>query len=89
MTQSPLWIPYILNLLFRFAHFLLEVPTVRMIEYAICHRHVDEAKLEATAIVLKVNDASCKTAAIQGQVASTVGWKMSFDAIPGVYAVPL
>ena len=89
MTQSSIWVPYVLNLLFRFAYSLLEVPTVRMIEYAICHRQVDEVKLDVMTILSKASETSCKAAAIQGQVASTVGWKMSFDAIPGVYAVPL
>ena len=62
---------------------------MRMIEYAICHRQVDDVSLNALSIPSNLSETSCKVAAIQGQVASTVGWKISFDAIPGVYDVPL
>ena len=84
MTKHfPIWIPYILYLLFRFAHFLLEVPTVRMIEHAVCHQQLNRVGLDAASMLPELNEKACKTAAVQEQVARIVGWKMSFDAAPG------
>ncbi|SMQ53072.1 unnamed protein product [Zymoseptoria tritici ST99CH_3D7] len=65
-------------LLFRFAHFLLEVPTVRMIEHAICHERIQS---------VDPDESACKTALIQRQVSNVLGWKICCDAIPGVISV--
>jgi len=83
--KSRLWILYILYLLFRFAHFLLEVPTMRMIEYAACHQQHHRLGSDAISMLAELDEAACKTATVQEQVTRVVGWKMSFDAIPGVY----
>lgn len=84
-THSPLMIPYIPYTLFRFAQFLLEVPTVRMIEYAVCHQQLDYVGLRAASMLPELDETVCKLAAVQEQVARLVGWKMSFDAVPGGY----
>ena len=83
MPPSSLWIPYSVYLLYRFAHFLLEVPTVRMIELSICYRHFQSVRPNATLVVSGFDEMDCKTAVIQQQVALIVGWKLSFDALPG------
>jgi hypothetical protein len=69
--------------LFRFAYYLLEVPTVGMIEYAVCHQQLDHVNSMSTAL----DEAACRTPPVQEQVARIVGWKMSFDAVPGVLSL--
>ena len=83
MRNAPLWILYVQYLLFRFAHFLLEVPTVRMIENAVCHQQLDHVRLELFSKLTEPDEMVCKTALVQDQVARIVGWKMAFDAVPG------
>ena len=78
MKISPFFVLYSLYLLFRFAQFLLEVPTVRMIEYAVCHQRLNGVAL------FGLDEAACKASNIQEEVARIVGWKLSFDAIPGM-----
>lgn len=80
---SHLWVPYILYLLFRFAQYISEVPTVRMIEYAACHRLSDRAMIGAV-----LDESDCKTTAIQDTISWVMGWKMSFDAAPGTSLSP-
>ena len=47
IDHSALWIPYIVYLLFRSAHLLLEVPPVRIVQHAVCHLQLDRAGLGA------------------------------------------
>ena len=84
IKHRTLWVPYILCLLFRFAQFLLEVPTVRMIEYAVCYQQLNHVGLGAAPIAPDdLNEKACKVAVVQEQVARIIGWKLSFDAAPG------
>ncbi|KEY64049.1 Sat21 [Stachybotrys chartarum IBT 7711] len=80
LRNTHLVLPFILYLLFRLSHFLLEVPTVRMIELAACHQHLrlDHGPL---------NEAACKTPPVQEHVSLVVGWKMTFDSIPGLMSI--
>jgi len=81
--MSYVWSPYLLYFLFRFAQFLLEVPTVRMIEYAACHQQLNQIQNSASPMLTDLDETACKTPAVQEQVARMVGWKMSFDSVPG------
>ena len=83
--QSPLVFPFVVYTLVSFATLLLEVPLIRLFETAICNRHY---LLRGNAIIAFVNDdvdeSACKIPAVQDLLANVVGWKISFDAIPGI-----
>lgn len=82
--ESRLLAIYILYLLFRFAHFLLEVPTVRMIENALCHQHVESSSVPSVPAAAAFDESMCKGAAVQDKLANILGWKLSLDALPGI-----
>lgn len=84
IKKYPLCILYILYCLFRFAQLLTEVPTVRMIEHAVCHQQLDRMGLDMASLVPGLDEKACKVANVQEQVARIVGWRLSFDAVPGV-----
>ncbi|EJT80754.1 hypothetical protein GGTG_00748 [Gaeumannomyces tritici R3-111a-1] len=67
---------FALYILFNFVTLLLEVPIVRLLEHAICYRRLggDGA----------VDERNCKIPAVQDSLASITGWKMFFDAVPGL-----
>ncbi|KAL8327941.1 hypothetical protein RB597_003989 [Gaeumannomyces tritici] len=68
---------FALYILFNFVTLLLlEVPIVRLLEHAICHRRLggDGA----------VDERNCKIPAVQDSLASITGWKVFFDAVLGL-----
>ncbi|KAJ4292766.1 hypothetical protein N0V90_009429 [Kalmusia sp. IMI 367209] len=79
--------PQFLYLLFRFAHFLVEVPTVRMIEYAVCRQQMSgiDSLTKTIRLMAELDEKACKSATVQEAVAHVVGWKISFDAAPGYF----
>lgn len=77
-NKTPIFMLCILCLLFRFAYFLVEVPTVRMIEHAACQQQLGRAGPDPP------DETTCKGHAVQEQVSMIIGWKMSFDAAPGM-----
>ncbi|KAL2680345.1 hypothetical protein Neosp_007942 [[Neocosmospora] mangrovei] len=80
--NATLGLPFLLYLLFRFAFFLVEVPTVRMVEHAACHQQLDGGGLSLVSLLTDFDEERCKTAPVQQQVSSIIGWKMCFDAVP-------
>jgi hypothetical protein len=70
-------IPFALYILSAFATLLLEVPIVRLTEQAICNRHFQDLGAR------DIEEVACKISEIQDLLAKIVGWKMSFDALPG------
>src|SRR5881392_948541 len=82
--RSPLAFPFALYFLVSFAIQLVEVPTVRLLESAICNRYYRSIGNATVSIFNDVDESSCKISVVQGQLANVVGWKMSFDAIPGI-----
>lgn len=67
-------IPFALYTLFNFTSMLLEVPTLRLFEHAICVRSNQR---------LEVDEAECKPAGIQNMLSLVVGWKLTLDACAG------
>ena len=61
---------------------MVEVPLIKLLEQAICNRYyaIDELVDAATG---PISEGMCKIPAIQDELASIVGWKFSFDALPG------
>ena len=56
---------YFLYFLYRCAHFLLDVPTVRMIEYTACHQQLDYVQSSAFSMPTDLYEAVCKKPAMQ------------------------
>lgn len=72
-TKRAIVLPFVIYSLFNFTSMLLEVPTVRLFEYATCARHLQR----------DVDEAECKTLAIQNTLSQVVGWKLTLDACAG------
>ncbi|UPK93467.1 hypothetical protein LCI18_004402 [Fusarium solani-melongenae] len=85
--NAALGLPFLLYLLFRFAYFLVEVPTVRMVEHATCHQQLDGRELGLVSLLTDFDEERCKTVPVQQQVSSIIGWKMCFDAVPGLLSI--
>jgi MFS family permease len=74
LPRRAIALPFLLYTLFAFVTILLEVPTVRLFENAICNRYHGKATEETM----------CKTATIQRKLAYVVGWKTSLDSLAGL-----
>lgn len=81
--NSSIWVLYLLYFSFRFAHFLLEVPTIKMIEYAACNRELNPAPYAGTYTGSGLDDGRCNVTSVQTQISTITGWKLSFDALAG------
>ncbi|EED16509.1 conserved hypothetical protein [Talaromyces stipitatus ATCC 10500] len=76
---------FVLYLLVTFAIQLLEVPTVRLFEIAICDRYFRTTNTGVHSTLFKdIDESSCKIPPIQNELAEIAGWKTSFDAVPGL-----
>ncbi|GAW23526.1 hypothetical protein ANO14919_130860 [Xylariales sp. No.14919] len=87
IESSSIWLLYLLYFSFRFAHFLLEVPTIRMIEYAACNRELDLAPHVSSYTRGGPNDGRCNIPSVQTQISTITGWKLSFDALAGLVSI--
>lgn len=81
--STPLTLPFVAYILISFATLLLEVPTVRLIEGSICNRYYVSAENATLMTAEQVNESACKIPQVQSLLAKLVGWKFSFDAVPG------
>ena len=81
--STPLTLPFVAYILISFATLLLEVPIVRLIEGSICNRYYSSADNATYIAVEQIDESACKVPQVQSLLAKLVGWKMSFDAIPG------
>lgn len=68
--------------LMAFSLMLLEVPTVRLMEMAICDRHY--ATLPTQLLLAQEDDESrCKIPAVQNKLTTLMGFRSAFVALPG------
>ncbi|KAI1127103.1 major facilitator superfamily domain-containing protein [Nemania abortiva] len=83
------WTPYLAYFIFRFAHFLVEVPTLRMIEHAACNKvvHPDGYVSRDDAGITNGNGGECNAASVQALISLVTGWKLSLDALAGLLAI--
>lgn len=77
---------FLLQLFVSFAKHIIEVPTVRLLEIAICNKYyrthsVPNTPLPATR---EVQEELCKIPPVQNNLAFLTGWKFAFDALPGM-----
>ena len=77
---------YGLFYLFRFALALVDVPKVRLIEYAVCQQYYRSYPHAKGASDISIPEMQCKLEPIQAEVALITGWRMSLDAIPSILA---
>lgn len=70
---------FALQFLSSFAKHVIEVPVIRLLEIAICNQYYRGRIVDAQDISEKL----CKVAPVQGKLSVLVGWKFSFDALPG------
>ena len=66
-----------------FAKHMVEVPTIKLFEQAICNRYYAEQSIHRPA-TLDVDEGLCKIPAIQDELAILTGLKFTFDALPGL-----
>jgi hypothetical protein len=59
---------------------LVEVPLVRLVEQAICNQHFHAASLSPPH---RIDESDCKIPDVQSVLVYVIGWKLSFDAMPG------
>ena len=68
-----------------FAKHVLEVPIIKLLEFAICDRYYAIHGEESGPAHRPINEHSCKIPAIQNELTLLVGWKFTFDALPGKF----
>ena len=83
--KSPSALPFALYISVSFATQLIEVPLLRLFENAICNRHYRFISDNSLSISTHVDELLCKIPAVQDQLSNVVGWKICFDAIPGIW----
>ncbi len=84
-TNSLSILPFALYILVSFATQLIEIPFLRLFEKAICNRHYRSIGHQSPFVVNDVDETSCKIPVAQDQLSDVVGWKIFFDAIPGIH----
>jgi hypothetical protein len=90
--SRPFILLFIVFSLVKFSILFLEVPVIRIFEKAICNRFYSVERENGHDIRDGVlfdgssldTDSRCKIPAVQDLLANVTGWKMSFDAIPGI-----
>ena len=68
------WLSILLYVLYWFAISLIDVPTIAIVERAICIRHYRDPL---------INESACKRSDIQIALASILGWKLTFNSLAG------
>jgi MFS family permease len=64
-----------------FSNYMLVIPALRLYENAICRQyyHKRDGKWYSD-----IDEGQCKIPEIQSSLATLIGWKMAFDALPGL-----
>lgn len=63
---------------------MVEVPTIKLFEQAICNRYYSDQSIHPRVTAPDVDERLCKIPAIQNELASLTGLKFTFDALPGL-----
>ena len=85
--MPPLVLPFALYLSFSFATQLLEIPLLRLFENAICNRHYRSVRDDSLSASHNIEEILCKIPTVQDQLSDVVGWKICFDAVPGIHTL--
>jgi hypothetical protein len=73
---------YVIYFFSNFAGVLLDVPTIRLFERAVCAKWY---RSHAPHDLNDIDERFCKISPVQSEVAFLVGWRVSFDALPGLW----
>lgn len=68
--------------LYTFNYYLLVIPTQQLYENAICREYYKD---RVWTTLQNPNENRCKVPQIRSRLATLLGWKMSFDAVPGLF----
>ena len=66
-----------------FAKHMIEVPTIKLFEQAICNRYYSSRDEVIPAAGQAIDERLCKIPPIQNELAALTGLKFTFDALPG------
>lgn len=67
-----------------FAKHMVEVPTIKLFEQAICNRYYSQQSIHPSLAAPDIDEGLCKIPAIQNELAALTGLKFTFDALPGL-----
>lgn len=84
LNRRLLVIIFTLHFLINFTWYFLEVPIVRLLEYAVCQQYYKWQTQGVTIYPKEVDEDLCKVEAIQDKVALLVGVKISLEATSSV-----
>ena len=65
------------------AKHMVEVPTIKLFEQAICNRYYSEQSIHLRH-TSEVDEGLCKVPPVQKELAALTGLKFTFDALPGL-----
>lgn len=82
--NSILICTFCLQFCFYFAKHIVEVPSIKLYEQAICNRYYSRQKESLFSAGLSIDEHLCKIPPIQDELANLVGLKFTFDALPGL-----
>lgn len=83
-TRRLLVVIFSLHCLINFTWYFLEVPIVRLLEYAVCQQYYQSHTQDVITYRKEVDEGLCKIEAIQNKVALLVGVKISLEATSSV-----
>ena len=84
LVENPILIcTFALQFCTYFAKHMVEVPTIKLFEQAICNRYYADQSIHLRATP-DVDEALCKVPAVQNELATLTGLKFTFDALPGL-----
>lgn len=75
---------FLLQFSFYLAKHMVEVPTVRLFEEAVCNQYYSRHQVSNASTLSGVGEEHCKLAAVQQELATITGLKFTFDALPGL-----
>ena len=85
LINNPILIcTFCLQFCFYFAKHMVEVPSIKLFEQAICNRYYDHESELVTTAGHPIDETLCKIPPIQNELATLTGFKFTFDALPGL-----
>lgn len=82
LVNNPILLcTFCLQFFFYLAKHMVEVPTIKLVEQAICNRYYAQQESPSHT---DVRERYCKIPAIQDELAAITGLKFTFDALPGL-----
>ena len=84
-TSNPILVgTFCIQFLNYIAKHMVEVPTIKLFEQAICNRFFETSENVIQRVGVNIPEEYCKIAPIQSELAGLTGLKFTFDALPGL-----